>query len=381
MNRLVSRVGLLCMLGPCLLSNYAYAGAFVFAGETNGVDVVTHSSGYTGSGGTLDVNVCINPASPNAASMVVPVKNIISVWNARNVTTNNLVSGGANNVPASSVDFESVALHEVGHCIGLAHPNLGSQAGVGGSDSNYTMTTNGIDNIFNLTIGADAVRGSSDDTRGDDVNLHWFRNTDNDPFAALGATIDTSTYSRDTASLPGGAIFAANADRAVSALLGYGDTEAVMNQGSVFDEAQRTLAADDVATLRLAMAGNDGIQGNADDYSVNLTYGGLSTGCDLVLHFDDAETGFAVCKLGGSFNNATHARITSANAYFNTGFSWFFNNQLMEPEAGDLNADGQFDSQDIAVMMSRWGGSDADADLNSNGMVDAADLQMLLDKL
>src|SRR5262249_21639544 len=53
----------------------ACAGTFIFAGDANGVDVVTHPPGYGGSGGTVNVTVCIDPTSTNATSMVQSVQN------------------------------------------------------------------------------------------------------------------------------------------------------------------------------------------------------------------------------------------------------------------------------------------------------------------
>jgi hypothetical protein len=143
----------------------------------------------------------------------------------------------------------------------------------------------------------------------------------------IGAVVDTTTYARDLGDLPGGHSFAANADRTVGADLGFASSEAVMQQGTFSDEAQRTRVPDDVATLRLAMSGLDETQGTADDYLLLLTYGGLTTsGCDVVLDFDNSETDFAVCQTSGLFLNGTHVRITAANAYFNTtAVTWFFN--------------------------------------------------------
>ena len=308
----------------------ASAGAFVFAGEANGVDLVTHPTGYTGTGGTLDVSVCIDPTSANAASMEIPVRNIIYTWNERLPTTGNLKLGVLNDVPAGNVDFESVALHELGHCIGAAHPNLASESGLSDPQANSTKSTDGPDG-FDTNSGADATYGSSDDPRGNDVNLHWFRKSNNDPFT-IDTTVDSSTYSRDLADLPVGHNFAANGDRSVASLLGAGATEAVMQQGTFSDEDQRRLTHDDVATIEYAMSGLDETSGNSDDYALNLTYAGLTNSCDIVIDFDNAETGFAVCQTGGSFiGTSGHVRITSAEIYFNTGFSWYFNPTLTAP--------------------------------------------------
>ena len=311
----------------------ARAGAFVFSGEANGVDVVTHPTGYTGSGGTVSVTVCIDPTSANAAEMEIPVRNIVDTWNQRDPITGNLLLGGSNDIPSNGVDFESVALHELGHCIGEAHPNLASESNLSDPQANATKSTDGADNGFDTNNGADDVYGSSDDLRDDDVNLHWFRKSNNNPFS-IANTVDSSTYSRDLADLPSGDNFAANGDRSVSSLLGVPNTEAVMQQGTFVDEDQRRLSHDDAATLLYAMSGIDEIAGTSDDYALSLSYGGLATNCDVILDFDNAQTGFAVCQVGGAFiSGSDHVRITSAEIFFNTGFSWHFNDVLTADHA------------------------------------------------
>ena len=321
------RVGTLCsaLLIGVLVASGAHAGAFIFAGESNGVDMVCHPSGYTGSGTHLTISLCIDPTSANAADMVIPVQNIATTINGLSAVSPNLISGGSNNIPGSQIDFESVALHEVGHCIGLAHPNLGSQSGV--SNTNSTNTTNGSNNSFEENSGSDGIFGSADDTRGDDVNLTWFRMADNNPFIK-GSTFDSTVYSRDLGDLPGGDVFSANADRTVASLYGVSSTEAVMQQGSFFDEDQRDWAADDEAMLRYAMSGVDEVQGNSDDYTISAEYVGMTTDCDVVLRYNNSATGFAVCNVSGSFVGSGHIRITAATASFNTGFDWFFNDEV-----------------------------------------------------
>ena len=67
---------------------------------------------------------------------------------------------------------------------------------------------------------------------------------------------------------------------------------------------------------------------------MTLTYAGLTSSCDIVVDFDDTETGFAVCQVSGTFIDFPtneHLAITAANVYFNSGtqmgneFDWFFN--------------------------------------------------------
>lgn len=322
------------------------AAAYVFANESNGVELITHPPGYSGSGGPLLVRVCIDQNSPNGAAMETPIRNAIRTWEALVPTTGNLALGGSNDVPSNHVDFESVVLHEIGHCIGLAHANLASESGLTGSGQDATRSTPGVDGSFDIDAGVDGAQGSEDDQRGDDVNLHWFRVLDNDPFQIDGV-VDAGSYSRVLADLPAGDAYAANAGRAVAPGLGVPGSEAVMQQGTVLDEAQRSLVADDVAGIRLAMAGLDETAGTSDDYTINLEYTTNPGQCDLQIAFDDSQTGFAVCATGGTALGG-HAAVTTADVYFNDGFNWYFNpvlatscgNGLLEPGEGEACDDG-----------------------------------------
>jgi len=136
--------------------------------------------------------VGIDPSSENAQSMVISTQNVINTWNQLVPTTGNLVSGSANNIPSGFVDFESVLLHEMGHSLGLGHVNAASESGLSGSDREYTKATNGSNNEFDLNSGADGIIGSADDLRGDDVNLNYFRKSNNDPFTIASVVDSTS---------------------------------------------------------------------------------------------------------------------------------------------------------------------------------------------
>ena len=327
-------------LFACLffVSNAVHAGAYIFADEVNGVDIVTHPSPYTGSGGTVTVRVCIDPTSPNAAEMEYAVQNNIAVYNQLSPMLANLKQGGSNNIPSGQLDFESVALHEIGHCLGMAHINAASESGLTGNQQNYTKATDGVNNVLDLNAGADGVIGSSDDIRGDDVNLLWFRKSNNDPFTIDGV-IDSMTYSRDLADLPAGHNYAANADRAVSTLLGYTKTEAVMQQGTYYDEAQRSLGHDDVATLRYAASGVDERVSGNDNYTVVLEYGGISlSNCDISMKMTSTP-GLAFCSVGGAYVGAPskkHIRITDATIEFGDGYNWFFNTDNTSPQIASI---------------------------------------------
>ncbi|MEM1178184.1 MAG: hypothetical protein AAGM22_07565 [Acidobacteriota bacterium] len=75
--------------------------------------------------------------------------------------------------------------------------------------------------------------------------------------------------------------------------------------------------------LRLGMSGVDETQGTADDYTTRATYAGLTTNCDVVLEFNNANNGFARCQVFGSSVGPDHLRITSGNASFTTNPNWF----------------------------------------------------------
>ncbi len=174
--------------------NQAQAGAFIFAGDANGIDLVAHPTGYSGTGGTIISKICIVPGSTNAAALEIPVQNTIDRFNQFTAIVDNLRTGGSNDIPSGAVDIESALLHEVGHCIGLAHPNAATESALSGADRNYTKVAEGTNGVFDLNSGADGVRGSADDVRGDDVNLHWYLAASNNPFEAPEEAIDLSNF-------------------------------------------------------------------------------------------------------------------------------------------------------------------------------------------
>ncbi len=340
----IAAIMVVSMAGTARLLN---SGAYIFAGETNGVDLVLHPQGYTGFGGQLDVEICLDPGTtiPMGATSLNDVVNSISnnaaIWNQLQPIVGNSLLGAANDLAPGQLDFESVALHEVGHCLGLAHVNAASESGLPGNDANYTKATDGVldgnDNTtaaFNLNPGADGIRGTSDDIRGDDTNLHWFRMDTNDPGQLpLPAVIDNTTYDRDQSSLPAGHTFAANLDRTAASVLGHPstspiNTEAVMQQGTFSDEDQRRLTADGVASILFGMSGVDETAGTADDYTINVINGGVSSSasCDVTFQFQpSASVGLAFCQVGGAFIGTNHARITTAIMRFGHDFNWYFN--------------------------------------------------------
>jgi hypothetical protein len=342
-------------------SQPAQAGAYVFADGAS-ADEVTHARVYTGTGGTLaPLSVCIdisvNPALAAQAEGSV-IKAVNTFNRLRSIPNNNLAFNAATDIPSGQVDFESTLLHEMGHCQGLAHPNHATESGIAEPGRNGTKSAVGPNAVFDQGAGVDTLHGSSDDVRGDDVNLHWYIRNQNNP-GLLPAVFDTTTMIRALTALPGGHLFAANADRDVMNALGFANTEAVMQQGAFTREAQRILQHDDVTTLRLARAGSDRIQGNADDYTYQLQYVGqlnnpASADCNLRVRID-ASTSFAVCSVGGTGISANNVRVTTANLAFNNATAWYFTpgvNTIVQiiSDGPDPSTPGQTYAVQVAVV-------------------------------
>lgn len=323
---------LACGAALLVASNAAFAGAFTAsAGTSRPITSVTHPKGYVGTGGVITNTVCLRtdvlPTGVSAATVEATLKKAVRTWNRQRAVTNNLSRPFGNNDISTSgqFDYESVLIHEMGHCLGLSHPNLATESGVANADRDYTQAREGTNAIFDMNAGTDGIKGSSDDVRGDDVNRYWFRKNSNDPMA-FPSVIDPSTFSVDLADLPAGHSFAANGDRAVLAALGYPNAESAMQQGQFNNEAQRRITPEDLSTIRIGMAGVDDTQGTVDDYTLRLTYNGQISGadsCDINVNFNP-DNSFAFCSFGFFAINTSHFRISSAVVSLDAAANWYF---------------------------------------------------------
>ncbi|SDD78967.1 Ig-like domain-containing protein [Aquimonas voraii] len=313
-----------------LMSPAVSAGAFIFAEDYP--DAVTHPQVYSGTGGELqDLTVCLDRSvNSSLTTRAEPaVIKAIETWNrGRSLAADNFALNNATDI-GSGYDFESVLLHELGHCQGLNHVNHASESGFNDPQANGSKSAPGANGVLNQAAGSDGIHGSRDDLRGDDVNLHWYLRGQNNP-GLFNAIADSSTMARELSFLPSGHRFAANADRSVMAALGFANSEAVMQQGTPAREAKRHLHHDDLMTIRFARSGLNRVQGNSDDYRYRLRYVGRlfnpsNSECNVRIRID-GSTGFAVCGVSASAinNNPDQWRITQAQIAMNSSINWYF---------------------------------------------------------
>lgn len=313
-----------------LAMDTASAGAFIFAEDYP--DAVAYPQIYSGTGGERpDLTVCLDRsvnASLTAQAEPAVIK-AVATWNrGRSLAADNFALNAATDI-ASGYDFESVLLHELGHCQGLNHVNHASESGFNDPQANGTKSAPGADGVFTQNAGSDGIHGSRDDLRGDDVNLHWYVRGQNNPGLYL-STADSSTMARELSFLPASHRFAANADRAVMAALGFANSEAVMQQGTYAREAKRHLHHDDLMTIRFARSGLNRVQGNSDDYRYQLRYVGRlsnpsNANCNVRIRID-TSTGFAVCGVNATAinGNSNQWRITQAQIAMNSQINWYY---------------------------------------------------------
>ncbi|MDA8020787.1 MAG: DUF11 domain-containing protein [Thermoanaerobaculia bacterium] len=300
-------------------------------------DAVMHPIGYDGTGGTVTVSFCIDPGSAFATELVTPTQNAIDTLNALVPTTSNYVAPGeSTQVPAGHVDAESILLHEMGHCVGLGHVNLGrippppldiffGDAAMSnpGPDGEYTF----------VNTGADGFWGSADDLRGDDGNLLWFRKMVNDPFllpVVPPPAYDQTNYTRDLASLPMDDDYTNSGSPVVAAALGYPNTKAIMHSLTGLQAEARALSHDDVTMLRYASSGLNETAGDSDDYVLTLEL--TSFPCDIPIRFVSLGTqvvGRCPFVPTGPISGSTdHYTATPQAVELNSDLSWFFGSAL-----------------------------------------------------
>lgn len=300
----------------------AFGFSYVMAGKRLAPDAIVHPAGYDGSGGPLQMTVALHPEFANLEEKVeFSLVEAVSIWNSLLVATESL-GPSVEIADPKGVDFFGTVIHEIGHTLGLAHPAAGRTPGLRRVRGKFAASTPGPDGKENFDPGPDGIAGTHDDERGDDVNLHYFKRADNNPFTLPAEGIfDSTTYSREPEDLPAGSTSAVVGDRAIAATEEYGleNTETLMMTGGSLrsGRVRRALGADDVAGIRFAMSGIDEIQGTRDDYRIELEYIGVDDEADILIRFDGespfAAAGIATERIEGNHYAMQPGRVIGYN--------------------------------------------------------------------
>ncbi len=183
-----------------------WSGSFWFDGQNLIPNTILHPVGYTGneSNQIVVITIGIRPGSQYANEMRLALLRALGTWTDLGPTAGNLDFDS--DLPSGQTDFESIVLHEIGHVLGLDHPNLVDVYGPGSPRRDFAYSGRGLDSTFATVIGTndgtDDIAGSHDDERGDDEGFLWFRRLNNNPFTLDQTEIDEDSYSMSLLDLP-----------------------------------------------------------------------------------------------------------------------------------------------------------------------------------
>ncbi len=284
---------------------------------------IVHPITFVPAGGTLaNVKICV--ADTAGSDLELAAQWATAKWNALEPKLHNCAGckSWEDAEGVGAVNFPSVLLHEMGHCVaGINHIYLGIDADGNGQRENtdYTISYGGA--VIGLDEGADLVRGSKDDDQdasGGTIAevVNWFPIATNDPINPSLFTVDSLTYSRARSDLAGsGSTYSASSNAKVAALLGKKNTQSVMGRNSR-NLGRFDLAPDDVSSILLARTGLDRLAGTSDDYQVSWELVSCSDPHDVTIQHGTLAVGTAgQCTVSVDFSSPNPPSPAIANSY------------------------------------------------------------------
>lgn len=318
---------------------------------------INHPPGYTGQS-VLVVDVCVEqlPPQPDLSQVTASA---VATWEAATPMLGNCLpfcSLPEDLSPGGIYDAESVVLHELGHALGLGHPNLQFRDPVVNAFVHTSFSAAHTGSPIGVLVGNDEIRGSEDDFMDNiggttATNVTWFRENDNDPFVIDSSVIDINSYSRATnTSLPPGSTWAANANFCHGFEFGHPRTHSVMYSTFTTLMEYEGLTADDVNMLKMQHNGQNRVYdgGAGDDYSLTLNFVTDCTGAEIKvtwgIDMDPGTLGGTASEAQSTFGTTAHytlvpvSGVSAVYILLNPDMNWSFSGVFADGfESGDAS--------------------------------------------